>query len=673
MKLLVRSVTALLLQFLLASALYSWAHSILHAFASGGLMHPGFRSLMLGVAVALFTLFWLLYRKSHFVRCVALFMLGLIALHLLVQLDRPWLGATAGCLTLALMARVWFRRTHPIARSPRKGNASESWRDRYFQSVYPGAASPVHPPQPASPVSASDPLRAAEPAYSFDDLVRNPTINFSNIIGMTDTKARLLRAAREIIESPNRARNGILLFGEPGNGKTMFAEALAGELGVPFFTLDYGSVASKWINETPAKVKAAFAQAVRLGQGVFFVDELDSYVKPRGERHPMDRDLTNVMLTEIVKLRSTSIVLVGATNSIAALDPASIREGRFDFKVEAPPPCLEARKAILRSSIGEAMGFHAIAAPILANLAARWEGFSAARIASVGRELADMRREGLIGEGSLSFDTAMRAMRRIQGSKGAVPEKSKSISEMILTEESHGHLHDLVFRLQHAYSLERIGASLPRGVLLYGPPGTGKTQAAIALAKDSGWAFLKTTGAELLSDPSLWDSIIRNAKDIRPAIVFIDEAEDVLALRRMPGVAPVTNKLLSTLDGAGGKISDVLFLCATNHADLLDPAALRGGRLEEKIAFSVPAPETLASYVRMRFRVMAGEVFAVSRHTMEGAVAGLKGHSIADVEAVLQRIIDGAAVRHLREGTAVITAEDVRSALSVHRGSASSY
>jgi transitional endoplasmic reticulum ATPase len=387
----------------------------------------------------------------------------------------------------------------------------------------------------------------------------------------------------------------------------------------------------------------------------------------------MDRDLTNVMLTEIVRLRGTRIILVAATNSIAALDPASIREGRFDFKVEAPPPCLEARKAILRSSIGEAMGFHAIAAPILANLAARWEGFSAARIASVGRELADMRREGLIGEGSLSFDTAMRAMRRIQGSKGAVPEKSKSISEMILTEESHGHLHDLVFRLQHAYSLERIGASLPRGVLLYGPPGTGKTQAAIALAKDSGWAFLKTTGAELLSDPSLWDSIIRNAKDIRPAIVFIDEAEDVLALRRMPGVAPVTNKLLSTLDGAGGKISDVLFLCATNHADLLDPAALRGGRLEEKIAFSVPAPETLASYVRMRFRVMAGEVFAVSRHTMEGAVAGLKGHSIADVEAVLQRIIDGAAVRHLREGTAVITAEDVRSALSVHRGSASSY
>ncbi|MFP3802740.1 ATP-binding protein, partial [Paraburkholderia sp. SIMBA_027] len=87
-------------------------------------------------------------------------------------------------------------------------------------------------------------------------------------------------------------------------------------------------------------------------------------------------------------LRGTRIVLVAATNNVAALDSAAIREGRFDFKVEAPPPDLEARKAILRRSVGEAMGFHALTAPMLANLAARWEGFSAARLASVGRELA---------------------------------------------------------------------------------------------------------------------------------------------------------------------------------------------------------------------------------------------------------------------------------------------
>jgi transitional endoplasmic reticulum ATPase len=673
MRHLTRPVSAFFLRFVLASVLYGWARSMLHVFASGRPMHLENRALMLGVAVALAALFWLLYRRYRFVRQIALFMLGLAVLHLLVQLDQPGLAAVTGCLALALAARIWYRRTHQCSTSTRGASSTGDWRNSYFQAVYPRAASPACPAQPAMPASAPGQVRSVEPAYSFDDLVAKPRFNFSSIVGMADTKARLLGAAREILGNPARARNGILLFGEPGNGKTMFAEALAGELGVPFFTLDYGSVASKWINETPAKVKAAFAQALSLGHGVFFVDELDSYVKHRGDStHQMDRDLTNVMLTEIVRLRGTRIILVAATNSISALDPASIREGRFDFKVEALPPCLEAREAILRRSVGEAMGFQAMAAPVLANLAARWEGFSAARLAAVGRELADMRREGIIGEGNLSFDIAMRAMRRIQGSKGGLPENVRSIDAFILPEVALNYLHDLAFRLQHAYSLERLGGSLPRGVLFYGPPGTGKTQAAMALAKASGCAFLKTTGAELLSNPASWDKLIRDAKDLRPAIVFIDEADDVLGERRMSGVAPVTNKVLTTLDGADGRVHDVLYICATNHP-ALDPAVLRGGRLEEKVAFSVPEHEALMSYVRMRFKVMAGDVFAVSRHTMDCAVTGLKGHSIADADAVLQRIIDAAAVRHLREGTAVITAEDVRSALSALRGTASSY
>jgi transitional endoplasmic reticulum ATPase len=220
----------------------------------------------------------------HLVRSVSGFVLHVV---LATVLYRLWLTAFAGCLVLVLVAGVWYRRTHALSPSTHRANAPDAWRDSYFQTVYPRAASPMQSSQPAMPASAPDPVRTTEPAYSFEELVVQPRFDTLRIVGMADTKRRLVAAARDIIGNPECARNGILLFGEPGNGKTMFAEALAGELGVPFFALDYGSVASKWINETPAKVKAAFARPLKLGHGVFFIDELESYVKRRGTEHTL--------------------------------------------------------------------------------------------------------------------------------------------------------------------------------------------------------------------------------------------------------------------------------------------------------------------------------------------------------------------------------------------------
>jgi hypothetical protein len=217
MRHLVRSVTVLVLPFLLASALYSCATSILHAITSVRLAHTNGGAVMLGVIVAVTALSWFLDRRYQYVQRIALFMLGLAAFRVLDQMDCPWLIAVAGCLALTLAARVWYRRTHPLARSARSASASEGWRDSYFRAVYPRAAPPVRPLQAAMPGSAPDPVRTHGPAYSFDELAAKPRFDFSSIVGMTDTKSRLLSAAREVIGSPDRARNGILLFGEPGN------------------------------------------------------------------------------------------------------------------------------------------------------------------------------------------------------------------------------------------------------------------------------------------------------------------------------------------------------------------------------------------------------------------------------------------------------------------------
>jgi transitional endoplasmic reticulum ATPase len=517
--------------------------------------------------------------------------------------------------------------------------------------------------RPGAQNTAAQPM--PQQAYSLDDRVLRARFGFDAITGMVETKKRLLNAARDILANPAQARNGILLSGVSGNGKSTLAEALAGELGIPFFSISYQDIASKWINETPERVKAAFAQATRLGQAVFLIDEVDSFIRTRHDSHHMVSDLTNTILTEVVRLRGTRIVLVGATNDLEWLDGAAVREGRFDFKIEVPPPDEPARETLLARSVFEALGPNALGVPVLRSLATRWEGFSAARLMAIGPQLADMRREGLIGSGVVSFEIAMQAMRRIQGSEGHLPEKTKTVQEIIMPEGSRDELKRLALRLRHVHRMEQLGGAVPRGVLFYGPPGTGKTASAMAIAKSSGWAVLKTTGAELLASHSAWSRLYGQAKDLRPCIIFIDEADDVFRDRAMSAVASVTNRILASIDGADGRVRDLLIIAATNHPEVLDHAVLRGGRLEQKIRFDVPSRESLAAYIRSQLKFKAGEVFLISRQAVECVITTLDGRSIADTDAALQRLIDDAAERHIESGATTITVADVHAALSM--------
>lgn len=519
------------------------------------------------------------------------------------------------------------------------------------------------PQQPATsvagPMPQKAPKQATEPAYDYSDNMLAPRYTFSDVVGMAETKKRLLNAATDIMETRAKPRNGMLLFGDPGNGKSMFAEALAGELKVPFFSIAYGDMASKWVNETPQKVKAAFVAARKMGIGVFFIDEIDSFLKSRdsGMAHHMDKDLTNVMLTEIVALRGTKVVLIAATNNLDALDGAGVREGRWDFKIEVPAPDFEARQAILRRAIGDELGFEAVDGDALVRLAERWEGFSAARLSALGGQLGEMRRDGDFS-GKVDFDAGMRAMRLLQGRKGKLPENVKDIGDILMPEVSRNVLRDLAYKMENVYSLEKIGGRLPPGVIFLGPPGTGKTQAAMALAKASKWAFLKTTGAQIIANPDSWDKLYREACDIRPTIVFLDEADGILRDRQVSHYGVLTEKILTTMDGAGGKVRDVIFIAATNFYERIDSAAVRGGRFEEKIVFDVPSDADMAAYIG-KAMAKTGESWEVPQDVVDLFVAKARGRSVADADALMQRSIDVAAVRRLREATTDIRAEDV--------------
>jgi transitional endoplasmic reticulum ATPase len=186
----------------------------------------------------------------------------------------------------------------------------------------------------------------------------------------------------------------------------------------------------------------------------------------------------------------------------------------------------------------------------------------------------------------------------------------------------------------------------------------------MSLAKATDWAFLKVTGAELLMNSGAWNTLYRRAKDLRPCIIFIDEADDVLKERRTSAAAPVTNLILASIDGADGRTPDVLVIAATNHPGSLDPAVTRGGRLEQKIRFDVPSRQSLATYVRTELATRTAGRFVLRARVLEDLIAVLDGSSLADVDFALQRIINDAVDRFIEQRGNVITSTHVRDALA---------
>jgi transitional endoplasmic reticulum ATPase len=223
-------------------------------------------------------------------------------------------------------------------------------------------------------------------------------------------------------------------------------------------------------------------------------------------------------------------------------------------------------------------------------------------------------------------------------------------------------------RMKHIEEIEKMGGTVPSGLLFYGPPGTGKTVTARALAKESGWGFLSASGADLMSSPTKIDEILADASDIRPCIVFLDEADDILGDRRYNGnVSAITNKLLAAMDGSGGKVPDVVFVAATNHPESMDSAAMRGGRFTEKIEFAPPTLDVVADYVN---RWMGGIKATMDPTLSATSIAQrVEGESIANIKEVLQTAINVAIGRcELGKDEPVIGMADIDDACAMVLG-----
>lgn len=489
--------------------------------------------------------------------------------------------------------------------------------------------------------------------------VAAPRYTFADVDGMYDLKEKLGQQLVEILQNPikGKPKNGILFHGLPGNGKTMMAEALAGECArylprgkrVAYLPVSMAELSSRWVNQTTEQLRALFNDAVSAGREagccVLFIDEIESALPDRTRMMHSDSEAgkqVTALLTLLVNIRNFAthhVVIVGATNHLDQIDAAAQREGRFDYKTEITPPDEEARAALLVKAARAAR----LDPKIAARAASRWEGFGVSRILHVGDAAA--KRAAREHRHDVTFEDLMAALRDAQGCRGLnLKESTPTLDKLHFNEDLRDGLNRLANRMIHIAEIEEKGGSVPKGVLFYGPPGTGKTAVAQALAKSSGWAFLSTTGQTLMADPNAFEALVTKAANLRPCIVFIDEADDILADRSTnPYGKSATNNLLAIVDG-NRPLPDVMFIAATNYEETLDGAAVRGGRFAEQFEFSLPEGDALTAIIRSYMASKSNAPWHPA-FTPEAAAVLLADMSPADAKDRLQKAINNAVSR----------------------------
>jgi cell division protease FtsH len=223
-------------------------------------------------------------------------------------------------------------------------------------------------------------------------------VTFDDVAGIDEAKEELeeivefLRTPQKFSRLGGKIPKGALLVGPPGTGKTLLARAIAGEAGVPFFTISGSDFVEMFVGVGASRVRDMFEQAKKNAPCIVFIDEIDAVGRSRGVGYGGGNDereqTLNQLLVEMDGFEANEgIIIVAATNRPDVLDPALLRPGRFDRQVQVPNPDIKGREKIL--------GVHARKVPLGPNVDLRiiargTPGFSGADLANLVNEAALM-------------------------------------------------------------------------------------------------------------------------------------------------------------------------------------------------------------------------------------------------------------------------------------------
>ncbi|PQM36977.1 hypothetical protein Pyn_05237 [Prunus yedoensis var. nudiflora] len=507
-----------------------------------------------------------------------------------------------------------------------------------------------------------EPVRREDEERSLDE------VGYDDVGGVRKQMAQI----RESVELPLRhpqlfkiigvkPPKGILLYGPPGTGKTLIARAVANETGAFFFCINGPEIMSKLAGESESNLRKAFQEAEKNAPSIIFIDEIDSIAPKRDKTNgEVERRIVSQLLTLMDGLKSRAhVIVIGATNRPNSIDPALRRFGRFDREIDIGVPDEVGRLEVLRihtknMKLAEEVNLEKIAKDT--------HGYVGADLAALCTEAAlqcirekmdviDLEDEEIDAEILNSMAVTNEHLQTALGSSNPSALRETVVEVPNVSWKDIGGLENVKRELQetvqypveHPEKFEKFGMSPSKGVLFYGPPGCGKTLLAKAIANECQANFISVKGPELLT---MWfgeseanvREIFDKARGSAPCVLFFDELDSIATQRGSSvgdagGAADrVLNQLLTEMDGMSAK-KTVFVIGATNRPDVIDPALLRPGRLDQLIYIPLPDEESRYQIFRACLRKSPVskdvDIRALAKYT--------EGFSGADITEICQR------------------------------------
>lgn len=295
----------------------------------------------------------------------------------------------------------------------------------------------------------------------------NNKVTFNDIAGIEEAKDELqeivefLKNPKKFTRLGGRIPKGVLLMGKPGTGKTLLARGVAGEAGVPFYSIAGSDFVEMFVGVGASRVRDLFEQGKKNAPCIIFIDEIDAVGRQRGSGvgggHDEREQTLNQLLVEMDGFESNEgVILIAATNRPDVLDPALLRPGRFDRRVVVPPPDVRGRKLILeihsrRTPLGNDVDLEAIARGT--------PGFSGADLENLVNEaalLAARRGQDRLTLADLE-DAKDKVMMGAERRSAVISEEEKRVTAY------HEAGHALVAMLQDATDPVHKVTIIPRG------------------------------------------------------------------------------------------------------------------------------------------------------------------------------------------------------------------